>query len=87
MVSSWLFTLGVLAAGGFGVYLGRFPRYNSWDAVLNPGTLVHDILSHLRYPLANPRALVFSALFSLCLTAMYLMLVAVIHLRPEQEEI
>jgi uncharacterized membrane protein len=84
--ASWIFTLGVLAAGGFGVYLGRFPRYNSWDALMNPTTLAHDILSHLRHPLSNPRIIVFSALFSLCLTAMYLMLVAIIELRPESQE-
>jgi uncharacterized membrane protein len=84
--TGWLFTLGVLAAGGFGVYLGRFPRYNSWDAILNPATLAYDILSHLRHPLAHPRTYIFSALFSLCLTAIYLMLVAVIHLRPETQD-
>lgn len=84
--TGWLFTFGVLAAGGFGVYLGRFPRYNSWDALLNPATLAYDVLFHIRHPLANPRILVFSGLFSLCLTAMYLMLVAVIHLRPETQE-
>jgi len=83
---SWLFTLGVLAAGGFGVYLGRFPRYNSWDALVNPATLAYDILFHIRHPLANPRIIVFSGLFSLCLTAMYLMLVAVIHLQPDAQE-
>lgn len=85
-VMSWLFTFAVLAAGGFGVYLGRFPRYNSWDALLSPAALAYDILSHLRHPLANLRTFAFSALFTLCLTAMYLMLVAIIHFRPEIQE-
>ncbi len=85
-ITGWLFTLIVLAAGSVGVYLGRFPRYNSWDAVLNPMSLVADIALNLRHPLSNPRLFVFPAVFALCLTAMYLMLVAVIHLRPEASE-
>jgi uncharacterized membrane protein len=86
MAAGWLFALFVLALTGFGVYLGRFPRWNSWDILFNADVLLADIWVRVRDPLAHPRTLVFSGLFSLCVTAMYLMLSAMIHLRPETHE-
>ena len=84
--AGWLFAFFVLALTGFGVYLGRFPRWNSWDLIFNADILLADIWTRMRDPLAHPRTLVFSGLFSLCVTAMYLMLSAMIHLRPETHE-
>ena len=82
-VAGWLFTLGVLGLTGFGVYLGRFSRWNSWDLFTSPAPLLADVWQRLRYPLAHSGTIAFSALFSLCVTAMYLMLTAVIRLEPE----
>ena len=82
-LASWIFTLGVLALTGFGVYLGRFPRWNSWDLLTDPSALLADIWSRLSNPLANGKVFVFSMLFSLCLAAMYFVLVSVIHLRDD----
>ncbi|OQA47126.1 MAG: hypothetical protein BWY52_00313 [Chloroflexi bacterium ADurb.Bin325] len=76
-VAGWLVTLGVLAVSGFGVYLGRFPRWNSWDLLTNPTVLLRDIWARISNPLAHSHTFIFSALFSLCLAMMYLMLVAV----------
>ncbi|MCU0508195.1 MAG: DUF1361 domain-containing protein [Anaerolineae bacterium] len=81
--TSWVFTLSVLAMTGFGVYLGRFPRWNSWDVLTDPTALLLDVWSRLSNPLANSRTFVFSMLFSLCLAAMYFVMVSVIHLRDE----
>jgi uncharacterized membrane protein len=81
--SSWVFTLFVLALTGFGVYLGRFPRYNSWDLLTDPTALLSDIWLRLSNPLAHSRTFVFSMLFSLSLAAMYFVMVSVIHLRDE----
>jgi uncharacterized membrane protein len=82
----WFFILAVLALTGFGVYLGRFPRWNSWDLFFNTSELFTDIWQHARHPLAHPRTIVFSGLFSLCVTAMYLMLAAIIRFSPEGYE-
>lgn len=80
---SWLFALVVLGLGGFGVYLGRFPRWNSWDVLLNPIRLLLDIWDRLRHPIAHAQTFAFSALFALLLMTVYLMLVALIQLRPD----
>ncbi len=85
VVTSWVFTLGVLAVTGFGVYLGRFPRWNSWDLLTDPVTLLADIWVRLSNPFAYSRTFVFSLLFSLCLAAMYFVFVSVIHLRDDRD--
>lgn len=51
----------------FGVYLGRFLRYNSWELLSNPKYLVSDILSIMCNPLTNKAAWLFSLLFGLFL--------------------
>ncbi|MBC7921842.1 MAG: DUF1361 domain-containing protein [Ferruginibacter sp.] len=40
----WLLVVGILALTGYGVYLGRVLRWNSWDVVTNPRSLAKDVL-------------------------------------------
>ncbi|WP_239470319.1 DUF1361 domain-containing protein [Archangium violaceum] len=45
---------GVLAASvlcGYGIYLGRFERWNSWHVLSRPGSLFEAVLGHLSEPL------------------------------------
>lgn len=44
-----------LFASAFGVYLGRFQRFNSWDIIHHPGHLMLDIANRFVYPLDHPR--------------------------------
>ncbi len=81
--AGWLFTFTVLAITGFGVYLGLFPRWNSWDLFLNPMSLLSDVWQRVRHPFADSRTIVFSMLFSLCITAMYFVLSAVMGFRSD----
>jgi uncharacterized membrane protein len=45
-----LFVFCTLTLGSFGVYLGRFERFNSWDIIRSPLELFHDIGSRILYP-------------------------------------
>lgn len=57
---------------GFGVYLGRFERWNSWDLVTRPRALLGGVLSAA----GEPTAIAFSAGFGLFMAAGYLTLFA-----------
>ncbi len=82
-LASWGFALGVLSLSGFGIYIGRFLRWNSWDVFLSPGGLMADLLDAAQHPLLHARSLVFSGLFSLFLLSAYIMFVALTHLQVE----
>jgi len=61
-----------LTLSGFGIYLGRFLRWNSWDVISNPHLLLADILPRLLDPLAYPRTIGVTLLFSSFLAIAYL---------------
>lgn len=81
-VAGWLFILGATALSSYGIYLGRFLRWNSWDIIVHPLGLTHDIGHLAAHPLANPHSLAFLGLFATFLFLGYLMLYALTHLQP-----
>jgi uncharacterized membrane protein len=68
----WLLVLMTLTASGFGIYLGRFLRWNSWDLLVEPRGLAADIAARLLDPWAYPHTLAVTLLFSAFLTVAYL---------------
>ena len=52
---SWLLAALALGLASFGVYLGRFVRLNSWDALLHPRSVAHIVATQLENPLHQPR--------------------------------
>jgi uncharacterized membrane protein len=54
---SWLLATLALGLGSFGVYLGRFVRLNSWDALLHPRSVAHIIATQVENPVEQPRIL------------------------------
>jgi len=86
--ASWLFIAGVAGLSGFGIYLGRFLRFNSWDVVLKPFALSRGIGQWAADPLAHPASIAFPALFATFLFLAYLMLYALTHLQqPQRAEV
>lgn len=67
--ASWLGVALVSALCGYGVYLGRVPRWNSWDVWRAPGVLLEDVVSHLAAPAAHPGLVLITALFAALMLA------------------
>ena len=71
-VVGWAVAVGSLMLCTIGIYLGRFPRFNSWDVVTDPHSLVAVILQRLADPLGNPFLLRFGVAMSTLLLGSYL---------------
>jgi uncharacterized membrane protein len=48
-----LFILPVMALNGFGVFVGRYLRFNSWDVITSPLQLIKDIVYVFIHPIRN----------------------------------
>ncbi len=68
----------ILFMGSFGVYLGRFQRWNSWDVVHNPLALGMDILSRFASPVDHAKTWA----ITIILTALYSLLYFFIKILP-----
>lgn len=71
-ILGWLFALGSMFGAGFGIYLGRILRYNSWDIITNPFSLAYDIAHRLLFPLDHPRTYGITLLYGGFLVFAYL---------------
>ncbi|HYG50864.1 MAG TPA: DUF1361 domain-containing protein [Flavobacteriales bacterium] len=45
----------LLFASSFGIYLGRFLRFNSWDVITEPYALMHDVGVRVIHPFDYPK--------------------------------
>jgi uncharacterized membrane protein len=70
-VASWLFAATAMGLSAFGVYLGRFRRWNSWDVALDPLGLVSDMAGMLLHPFAHVHVVAFSAVLGAFLLTAY----------------
>ncbi|CAN5487909.1 DUF1361 domain-containing protein [soil metagenome] len=67
-----LFLLAMLfTATGFGLYLGRVLRYNSWDVLTDTNTLAFDILDRIANPLSHVSTWGFSFIYAAVLFFFY----------------
>jgi len=68
---AWVGVALVSVLCGYGIYLGRVERWNSWDVLTDPRYLFAAIGSHLRAPWANPQLLGITALFTVLVLLSY----------------
>jgi uncharacterized membrane protein len=78
--AGWTFVAAVAGLTGFGVFLGRVPRLNSWDIVTKPGELFGLLVVHAQDPLAHPRAIGVTLMMAALFAIAYLMLFALTSL-------
>ncbi len=80
--TGWFFVMCVVILSGFGIYMGRFLRWNSWDIILNPRVLLLDIAVRVRYPLDHLQAYGVALLFAALLLSCYIALAGFPALKP-----
>ncbi len=83
--AGWVFVAVAAAMSSFGVYVGRFLRFNSWDVIVRPGRVYRTLDAWLDGPMLNHSSAAFMLLFAAFFFIAYLMLYALTHLRPSQE--
>jgi uncharacterized membrane protein len=82
---SWLGVVGALALASFGVYLGRFLRFNSWDALVRPGQIADVVRNDLENPFQHPRLFAALVVLTGALTVAYLVVYSAVGARLELE--
>jgi uncharacterized membrane protein len=66
-----LMLISFFALCGFGIYLGRYDRYNSWHLVTQPFDLMEGIFSKIISPASHPRVWAVTILFAVVLLLIY----------------
>jgi len=77
---SQIFVIVTLLLSGFGIYLGRFLRWNSWDILSNPLGLFSDIFLRIINPISHPRTWIITILFFVFFWLGYLLMVKISQL-------
>ena len=70
-ISSKILITVLLFAAGFGVYIGRYFRWNSWDLMHEPSGIINDIGERVLFPLAHLGTWGMTLLMGLLLNMMF----------------
>jgi uncharacterized membrane protein len=84
-LAGWLFAFVAIVLGSVGIYLGRFLRLNSWDALEHPSVLPRIAHTVARDPFAYQEAIAVTVLFTVALSFAYFLLYNFASLRLELE--
>lgn len=69
---SWLFVFPVMWLIALGIYIGRYMRFNSWDILTRPFSLLWEIAEMIFNPFHNSYEWAMIACFAIFMTLMYL---------------
>jgi uncharacterized membrane protein len=67
-----IFIIFIIIVSGFGVFLGRFERLNSWHIITNTKEVFNTTINVLKTIVNEPKNLIFVLLFSLTIGFLYL---------------
>ena len=76
---------GLFLLCGYGIYLGRYLRWNSWDIFTQPFLVLLDIKKDVRHPIRNNQSWMLSSLFATWLYILYRYLKQVNAIPKESE--
>ncbi len=82
---TWSMVTVLMFLCGYGVYLGRFGRWNSWDVVTNGKDLIAIIFHDLLNPFQNIQMLGVTLIFGTFLLLGYATLIALMNINKNDE--
>ncbi|HSX16708.1 MAG TPA: DUF1361 domain-containing protein [Patescibacteria group bacterium] len=74
VVKSWSFLLGLLFLASFAIYIGRDLRWNTWDILLNPASILFEVSDRLLAPLQHPELFTTTLGFFALITSTYVVI-------------
>ena len=80
---SWGVVALAFALGSFGVYLGRFVRFNSWDVLVRPGRIAHVVGDQIENPFHHPRMVATLLILTIFLLVGYTLFYGLAEMRLE----
>lgn len=81
--AGWLFSAAAIGLSGFGVYIGRFLRWNSWDLLTNPLNVFQNLFEWSANPPTFQHLVMFTALYGTFLFLAHVMLCTLTHLKDD----
>jgi uncharacterized membrane protein len=66
-----LLIFALLFLCGYGIYLGRYERWNSWDIITAPFALCADVVQHIIHPFRHIEVWLLSTLFGCWMFVLY----------------
>jgi uncharacterized membrane protein len=79
---NWSIILLIFLLSGYGIYLGRVLRWNSWDLFIHPKPLLSDVTKQIE----NPEAIFMTAVLTFFMIFSYLILHSLINLKYQEKE-
>jgi len=67
------FILLMMLGSGYGIYLGRFLRWNSWSLLTHPLSILHDTLARILHPFSYPQTYEVTIMTGLLLSIAFLL--------------
>ena len=71
---TFLTTSCVIFASAFGMYLGRYLRFNSWDIISDPLYLLHEVMERFFYPFEHTQTWGMTFIYGLFLMVVYFLM-------------
>lgn len=81
-IINWGVITCIFLLTGYGIYLGRVLRWNSWDIFTRPKPLLRDVTTSVY----NPQAIFMTLVFTFVMIFSYLILHSIIHLKHQVEQ-
>jgi uncharacterized membrane protein len=84
-VGAWVGVALVSLLCGYGIYLGRVERWNSWDVLTEPRPFFSAVGGHMRQPGEHPEMLGITALFTVLVLLSYYAFEYLRRCRPPED--